>query len=214
MKRILWLSATFILSITFGTLGLSMPAAEHSAPTKIEGASDRSGAPPDSGPLALATAAVKPLKIDPEQPSNKYRTNSALLYDREKVEVLARHITFPTVINQGEHMLSVELPNAGFLCLDAAFYAGRVQGLIWAMDRDAVLEHELHWTIDHAQDLFQSCLKIVLQEAFADQNQHGKKIQLKDVKEELAEQILIIQEALRFARDVKIGAAALSAGGN
>jgi hypothetical protein len=40
MKRILWRPATFIVIIVFGVLGLSLPAAEQSAPTKIEGASD------------------------------------------------------------------------------------------------------------------------------------------------------------------------------
>jgi hypothetical protein len=40
MKRILWRPATFIVIIVFGVLGLSLPAAEQSAPTKIEGASN------------------------------------------------------------------------------------------------------------------------------------------------------------------------------
>lgn len=40
MKRILWRPATFIVIIVFGVLGLSLPAAEQSAPTKIKGASD------------------------------------------------------------------------------------------------------------------------------------------------------------------------------
>lgn len=212
MKRILWRPATFIVIIVFGVLGLSLPAAEQSAPTKIEGASDRIGASPDSSPLSLATAVVNPLKIDPKQPSSKYTTKSARGYDVERVHVLARGITFPQVINQGEDMLSVEFPNAGMLCLDAAYYAGRVQGLIWAMDRNTVEEHELYGIIDDAGELFDECLIMLLQEAFADQNASDKN-QLEDVKEELAEQIRIIQGKLRKARNVKIKGAELSVSG-
>ncbi len=204
MKRILWHPATFIVSIIFGTLGLSIPAAEQSAPTKIEGASKNIVASADYDPLSLATAVVNPLKIDPKPPSDKYM-------DREKVEVLARSITFPFVMDQGELMISAEFPNATILCLNAAYYAGRVQGLMWAMDRDTVVEHKLYWTVDDAHDLFDKCLIILLQQAFADQNANDRN-QLKDVKEELAEQIQIIQEKLRYARDVKIKAGSGSVG--
>ena len=40
MIRVLWPHATFIVIIVVGTLGLSLPAAEQPAATKIEGASD------------------------------------------------------------------------------------------------------------------------------------------------------------------------------
>ena len=84
--------------------------------------------------LSLASATKGRLKLDPWQPSDKYVTESRLGYDREQVEVLARSNTFPSVLNLGELMLSVEYPNPTLLCLDAAYYAGKAQGLIWAMD--------------------------------------------------------------------------------
>ncbi len=211
MKRILWHPATFIVSIIFGTFGLSIPAAVQSALIKIEGASKKIVASDDYDPLSLATAVVNPLKIDPKQPSDKYMIKSALRNDREKVEVLARSITFPFVMNQGELMISAEFPNGTILCLNAAYYAGRVQGLMWAMDRDTVVEHKLYRTVDDAHDLFNKCLIILLQQAFADQNANDRN-QLKDVKEELAEQIQIIQDELRYARDVKIKAGSGSVG--
>lgn len=211
MKRISWRPATFIVILVFGALGLSSPAAEQSAPTKIEGASDRIGASAHSGPFSLATAVVNPLKIDPKQPSSKYTTKSVSGYDLERVEVLARSVIFPPVINQGQDMMRVNYPSDAILCLDAAYYAGRVQGLIWAMDRDTVEEHALYSTIDDATELFQSCLKILFRAAVADQDTNAK-IRMRDVKEELAERIQIIQGKLRKAQNVKIKAAELSLG--
>jgi hypothetical protein len=126
-------------------------------------------------------------------------------YDREQVEVLARSITFAGVLNQGELIISLEYPNATVLCLDAAFYAGRVQGLIWAMDRDTVMEHGLQWTIDNAKDLFDTCLSILLREDVPSQNANDKN-QVEDVKEILSGQIRLIQQKLTYARDVKIKA--------
>lgn len=130
---------------------------------------------------------------------------SADYEDREKVKVIPRTITFPPVLNQGEQIIRVEFPNAAILCLDAAYYAGRAEGLIWAMDRDTVVEHRLQWTIDEAANLFDNCLLILLQQAFADQNANDKN-QLKGIKEVLSGQIQLIQEKLSYARDVKIKA--------
>ena len=124
---------------------------------------------------------------------------------REKVKVLPRSITFPSVLRQGEQMIRVEFPNAAILCLDAAYYAGRAQGLIWAMDRDTVVDHGLQWTIDDAVNLFDTCLLIFLEQAFADKNANDKN-QLEDIKKVLSGQIQLIQEKLSYARDVKIKA--------
>jgi hypothetical protein len=153
--------------------------------------------------LSLATATKGRLKPDPGQPSDKYLTKSPLGYDREQVEVLARSNTFPSVLNLGELMLSVEYPNSTLFCLDAAYYAGKAQGLIWAMDRDTVIEHGLQWTIDNAKDLFDTCLSILLRADVAGQNANDNN-QADDVKEILSGQIRLIQQKLAYGRDLKI----------
>jgi len=144
-------------------------------------------------------------ELDSRQLSNKNMTKSFLLYDREKVDVLARSVTFPEVLIQGQLMISVEFPNAAILCLDAALYAGRVEGLILAMDRDTVVEHRLYWTIDAADDLYYTCLTNLLRQAFANKNLNDRS-QLKDLQEDLTEQIQGIQKALAYAQTVKIKA--------
>ena len=155
--------------------------------------------------LSLATATKGPRKLDHGQPPDKSMAESPLSYDRERVEVLARSITFPAVLNLGEHMLSVEYPNSTLLCLDVAYYAGKAQGLILAMDRDTVMEQGLQWTIDNAKDLFDTCLEILLREAVAGQNVNEKN-QLEDVKEILAGTIRLIQAKLTYAHGVTVKA--------
>lgn len=197
---------TFMVGATnvIGLFGILVMSAQESFPPTFElKKPDRIRTLLDSGPMFSATALYPPFKIDPKQPSDKPASRN----DRERVEVLARHITFPEVLNQGALMLGVEYPNAMILCLDAALYAGRVEGLILAMDRDTVLEQRLQWTIDTAGDLFNSCLEIFLMEAFAGQNVNDRN-QLKDVKEEIAEQIQMIQKALRYAGTVRVKPAA------
>jgi hypothetical protein len=157
--------------------------------------------------ISRATEIVIPRKIDPRQLSNKSAAKSSLLYDREKVEVLARSVTFPEVLTQGELMTRVDFPNTAVFCLDAALYAGRVEGLILAMDRDTVVEHRLYWTIDAADDLYYACLTNLVGQAFAGQYGNDRN-QLKDIKEDLTGQIQGIQKALRYARNVKIKDAA------
>lgn len=202
MEQTLLRAFTCVTTIIIGVCATTIVSAWESTPTKIEGASDRIGTSHDFGPLPLATAAVNPHKIDSKQPSDK----SALRNNREKVEVLARSITFPGVLRQGEDIISVEYRNASVLCLDAAFYAGRVQGLMWAMDRDIVVEHNLQWTIDAADALFYGCLPNLLGRPLTGQKANDRE-HLKDVKKEVTEQIQNIQEALRYARNVKIKAA-------
>jgi hypothetical protein len=209
MKRIPCRPSMFIWIVAISALGLSILAAQQLAPTKIQGGVEKMLASAEFASLPLATATIGRLKIDPEQPLDEYMDKSPLRDDREQVEVVARSITFPSVLNQGEFMIRVEFPNATILCLDAAYYAGRAQGLIWAMDRDTVMEHKLYWTIDNANDLFDTCLDIFLREAVADENASDT-TQLENVKEILSEQIQLIQEKLRYAKDVKIKRGALS----
>ena len=168
MKRLLRRPSTFIVIMAIGTLGLSILAAQQLALTKTDDGSKKIVISAAFAPLSLAAYPINRLKIDSRQPWGMYITQSHLRADREQVEVLARSITFPPVLKQGERMISVEYPNATILCLEAAYYAGQAQGLILAMDRDSVVEHKLLWTIDNAGDLFDSCLNIYLREAFDD----------------------------------------------
>lgn len=181
-----------ILIMVFGTFVLSTLAAQQLPWAKTEGGSEKIVPYADFARLSLSTDR---LKLDHDQPA-------ASQADRERVEVLARSITFPPVLNQGDLLISREFPTATILCLVASYYAGRVQGLIWAMDRDTVVEHELYGTIDDAADLFDSCLRVFLGGAFSPQN--AKENRLEDVKEVLSKQIQLIQKELRYAKNIKI----------
>jgi hypothetical protein len=204
MKQFRCALSTFIVIMAMGALALLILALQQFAPAKTEGESEKFVASADFTRLSPAIDAIDRLKLDPEQPS-------ALRADRERVEVLPRSITFPAVINQGEFLISGEFPNTAILCSVASYYAGRAQGLIWAMDRDTVVEHALHWTIDDAGDLFDTCLHVFLREAFADENVNDKN-QLEDVKEVLAKQIQLIQKKLKYAQNVKFKTSAPSVG--
>ena len=199
MKRTLLSAFTFVATVGMSVFGTSLTPAQQAGPTKTQGLSEKAGVSAYFDSLPLAAAKVKQLKFDSKGSSDK----AALQDDREKVEVLARNITFPEVLNQGQLMLSTAFHNATILCLDAALYAGRVEGLILAMDRDTVMDHRLFWTIDAAGDLFNTCLKTFLVEAFAGQDENDEN-QLKNVQRELNDQIEMIQHALRYAQSVKI----------
>ena len=72
------------------------------------------------------------------------------IYPIEKVGVVARSMTFPSVLNQGQAIIDSKYPNASILCLDVANYSGLVTALIWSMDRELVEEHGLQYLIDRA----------------------------------------------------------------
>jgi hypothetical protein len=195
---------SFILIMAIGALAPSKLASQQFAPAKTEGGSEKIVASADFTRLFPVTEAIDSFKLDLEQPS-------ALRADRERVEVLPRSITFPAVINQGEFIISSEFPNTAILCSVASYYAGRVQGLIWAMDRDTVMEHALQWTIDAAGDLFDTCMHVFLQEAFAGENANNEN-QLENIKEVLSKKIQLIQKELKYAQNVEIKASAPSVG--
>jgi hypothetical protein len=199
MKQFLRGALIFVAIMGFGTAGLSMASAKHLAPAKTGSGGEKIATSADLASLSLATAVVSPVKINPNQTWDK----SALRNDRENVEVLSRSYTFPEVLNQGNGLINAEYPNATTLCLDVALYVGRVEGLILAMDRDTVVQHRLFWTIDAADDLYYACLANLLRQAFADKNGNYRN-QLKDVKEELAERIQVIQKILRYAQTVEM----------
>ena len=80
------------------------------------------------------------------------------IYPIEKVGVIARSVTFPSVLNQGQAIIDNKYPNASILCMDVANYSGLVNGLIWSMDRELVEEHELQYLIDQANMAFITCI--------------------------------------------------------
>ena len=193
-----WMAVTAIIAT-----GLSLIAVLRLAPLQIEGGRKPVFTSVDFALGSTAADAIKKLNTGVQHPWHRYLTRRRLFYDRERVEVIARSVTFPPVLKQGELILSYEYPNATIWCLDASYYAGKVQGLILAMDRDIVVEHELFWTIDDASDLFYRCLETYHQKAVADPDESDRQ-DLNDVREQLSGQISYIQENLRFAKDVKI----------
>jgi len=62
------------------------------------------------------------------------------IYPIEKAGVIARSVTFPQVLRQGQTIIDAKYPNASILCMDVANYSGLVTGLIWSMDRELVEE--------------------------------------------------------------------------
>ena len=128
---------------------------------------------------------------------------SALRLDREKVEVLARSVTFPGVLQHGELLINVDFPTTTLLCFEVGYYAGQAGGLILAMDRDTVIEQRLYWIIDAADDLFYWCEAYLYLQAFTDKRGNDRN-QRRKIKERLAEQIQMIQTGLRFALKVTI----------
>ena len=84
------------------------------------------------------------------------------IYPIERVGVIARSVTFPQVLNQGQRIIDARYPNASMLCLDVANYSGLVTGLIWSMDRDLVEEHDLQYLIDRASAAEFICISMFL----------------------------------------------------
>jgi hypothetical protein len=83
-------------------------------------------------------------------------------YPIEKVGVIARSVTFPSVLDQGQAIIDTKYPNASILCLDVANYSGLATGLIWSMDRELVEEYSLHYLIDRASIAFFSCVDMFM----------------------------------------------------
>jgi hypothetical protein len=73
------------------------------------------------------------------------------IYPIEKVGVIARSVTFPQVLEQGQAIIETKYPNAPILCVDVANYSGLVTGLIWSMDRALVEEYALQHLIDRVR---------------------------------------------------------------
>jgi hypothetical protein len=88
------------------------------------------------------------------------------IYPIERVGVIARSVTFPQVLDQGQAIIDAEYPNASTLCMDVANYSGLVTGLIWAMDRGLVEEYGLQFLIDRATMANFPCALLFMPEPF------------------------------------------------
>jgi len=84
----------------------------------------------------------------PGQTASTHTVVVTSIYPIERVGVVARSVTFPQVLNQGQAIIDTKYPNASIFCLAAANYSGMVTGLIWSMDRELVEEHGLQYLID------------------------------------------------------------------
>ena len=135
------------------------------------------------------------------------------IYPIEKVGIIARSVTFPQVLNQGQAIIGTEYPNASLLCMDVANYSGLVTGLIWSMDRELVEEYALQYLIDRASITFFTCLGIFVpphvvnpDRVIAASVQIEEKtpaMSMEDAKKAVVAQIEKIQEIIRFAQTVK-----------
>ena len=203
MKRFLQGALTLFVIVGLGTLGLFTPAAQQLISLETSGGGEEIAGSCDFVSTALAAATIGLLNIAPEHLTDKSMNKSALRLDREKVEVLARSVTFPGVLQHGELLINVDFPTTTLLCFEVGYYAGQAGGLILAMDRDTVIEQRLYWIIDAADDLFYWCEAYLYLQAFTDKRGNDRN-QRREIKERLAEQIQMIQTGLRFALNVTI----------
>jgi hypothetical protein len=135
------------------------------------------------------------------------------IYPIENVGVIARSVTFPQVLNQGQAIINTEYPNASILCMDVANYSGLVTGLIWSMDRATVEEYRLQYLIDWAGMAFLICVDMFIAPqvanpdrviaASAEIKEKTPAVSMEDAKKAVVVQIEKIQEVLRFAQTVK-----------
>jgi hypothetical protein len=142
-------------------------------------------------------------------------------YPVEKVGVVARSVTFPAVLDQGQEIIDSTYPNATILCMDVANYAGLVTGLIWSMDRELVEEHGLQHLIDQASTVLFTCVfmfmpgptqdsceaKVAYPHAIIAVTVETKEItptvSIESAKKAVATQIEHIQKILKFAQTVR-----------
>lgn len=151
-------------------------------------------------------------------------------YPIERVGVIARSVTFPAVLNQGQGIIDTKYPNASILCMDFANYLGSVTGLIWSMDRALVEEYGLQYLIDRANRAIFPCAAMLMPSAQGLPEQHATNqgrvdvlfanlggaiavsseikekapaVSMEDAKKAVLPQIEKIQEVIRFAQTVK-----------
>ena len=135
------------------------------------------------------------------------------IYPIEKVGVIARSVTFPSVLNQGQAIIDNKYPNASLLCMDVANYSGLVTGLIWSMDRELVEEYELQYLIDQASMAFFTCVGMFIPPQVANPvgviaaspeiEEKTPAVRMEDAKKAVVTQIEKIQATIRFAQTAK-----------
>jgi hypothetical protein len=135
------------------------------------------------------------------------------IYPIEKVGVIARSVTFPQVLNQGQAIIDTRYPNASLLCMDVANYSGLVTGLIWSMDRALVEEYGLQHFIDRASITFLTCVRMLLPLQVANPDrviaaspeieEKTPALSMEDAKKAVVTQIEKIQAMIRFAQTVE-----------
>jgi hypothetical protein len=153
-------------------------------------------------------------------------------YPIERVGVVARSVTIPFVLSQGEAILEAKYQNASILCMDIANYSGLVTGLVWSMDRELVEEYGLENLIDEAAAaVFPCSLLFTPPEAFKQQirqhladsvevavavgnhnrtvaasphiNEETPAVSIEDIRTIVVPQIQEIQKQIRFAKTLK-----------
>lgn len=198
MKPMFW--RTFlVVVVAIVMLGLSVIASQSLLPTATDGAKDnRSFAENDGTARKAADWIQDRSKVTIVNLINR----SAADYELELAEIVARTVTFPPVLRRGETLIKMQYPNSQLFCVDSVYYAGRAMGLILAMDRRAVDEHALFWTIDVAGEVFDNCQLLLLREYFADKSVDAG-IQMGNEHKEVVEKIELIQAELRRAQKVK-----------
>lgn len=135
------------------------------------------------------------------------------IYPIEKVGVIARSVTFPQVLSQGQTIINAKYRNASILCMDVADYSRLVTGLIWSMDRATVEEHRLQYLIDWADMAFLTCADIFIPPQVANPGrviaaspeikEKTPALSMEDARKAVVAQIEKIQGVLRFAQTVK-----------
>ena len=134
-------------------------------------------------------------------------------YPIEKVGVIARSVTFPQVLNQGQAIIDTKYSNASILCIDVANYSGLVVGLIWSMDRALVEEYRLQHVIDLAGVAFFTCVAMFVPAQVSNPDrviaaspeieEKTPTVNTEDAKKAVVAQIDNIQGIIRFAQTVK-----------
>jgi hypothetical protein len=131
------------------------------------------------------------------------------IYPIEKVGVIARSVTFPSVLNQGQAIIDTKYPNASIFCMDVANYSGSVTGLIWSMDRALVEEYGLQHLIDRASMAFYICVGMFIPAQVAniaastEIEEKTPTVSTEDASKVVVPQIEKIQEMIRFAETVR-----------
>ena len=164
-----------------------------------------------SATVLLALLAGSGFKDTTHPPEESIEPAPKSIYPIERVGVIARSATFPSVLNLGQAIIDTKYPNASLLCMDVANYSGLATGLIWSMDRELVEEYGLQHLIDLASMALFTCVGMFMPPQFANRviaaspeiKEKTPAVSMEDAKKAVVAQIEKIQEMIRFAQTVK-----------